>query len=81
MRSAVPTGVMQAGSCDECRDTGFRGRQGIYEVMQVNQELAALKRLALKHGLRPLNIAAAQKNAHGESTLDEVTRVVSLAET
>ena len=91
MRSAVPTGVMQAGSCDECRHTGFRGRQGIYEVMQVNQELAtliapqmelaALKRLALKHGLRPLNIAGAQKIAHGKSTLDEVIRVVSLAET
>jgi general secretion pathway protein E len=85
-----PTATMRAVGCDECRQTGFRGRQGIYEVMRISEslsqlirptlELPQLRADALKQGMRPLRLAGAQKIAEGHTTIEEVVRVVTLAE-
>ncbi len=70
--------------CLECRHTGFRGRAGLYELLPVSDaaraaihphlDAAALRRQAVKEGMRPLRLAGAMKVAEGVTTLDEVLR-------
>ncbi|MEQ8659368.1 MAG: ATPase, T2SS/T4P/T4SS family, partial [Gammaproteobacteria bacterium] len=89
-RSVLPPRYLVPVGCDECRHTGFRGRQGIYEVMRTNSALAelidgelqtaTLRRAALRQGMRPLRVAGAQKVARGLTTVEEVIKVVPLAE-
>jgi general secretion pathway protein E len=72
--------------CDECRQTGFRGREGIYEVLTVNNTLNALirpgcntgelRRAALANGMRPLRLAGALKVGSGRTTFTEVMSAV-----
>ena len=68
--------------CVDCRLTGFKGRMGLYELMQltevfkdkVNREpsMDALRRQAVADGMRPLRVAGAMRVAEGLTTLDEV---------
>jgi general secretion pathway protein E len=83
--SPLPSGAQQAVGCLECRDTGYRGRAGVYEIMQLNDglkallsadtDLVALRRQAFKDGMRSLRLSGAQKVAAGLTTLEEVLRV------
>jgi general secretion pathway protein E len=85
----APTSVMAPHACDECRHTGFRGREGLYEILRLNEQLSALiqphmqaatlRQAALKLGMRPLRIAGAAKIAEGKTTLGEVLAVVPVA--
>jgi general secretion pathway protein E len=69
----LPTGAHKAVGCLECRDTGYRGRAGVYEIMQLNDavkslihpdtDLSALRRHAFKEGMRSLRLSGAQKVA------------------
>ena len=78
-----------AVGCEACRDTGYKGRVGIYEFMPMSLELkqmlgreATLEQLKLqiqKEGVEPLRIAGARKVLQGETTLEEVLRVVPLS--
>jgi general secretion pathway protein E len=70
--------------CLECRNTGFRGRAGLYELLPMTEaaraavhpalDAAALKRVAVREGMRPLRLAGAMKVAEGQTTIDEVLR-------
>lgn len=70
--------------CLDCRMTGFRGRAGLYELLDVTDaarqaisptpDALALRRQALKDGLRPLRLAGAMKVAEGLTTVEEVLR-------
>jgi general secretion pathway protein E len=70
--------------CLECRHTGFRGRAGLYELLLMSDaaraavhpanDAAALRRQALKDGMRPLRLAGAMKVAEGLTTVEEVLR-------
>ena len=70
--------------CLECRHTGYRGRVGLYELMSLTDatrecmhptlDAAALKRQAVKDGMRPLRLAGAMKVAEGLTTVEEVLR-------
>jgi general secretion pathway protein E len=78
----MPDSVYKAVGCLECRQTGYRGRSGVYELMTLDAalqsaiagepDLTALRRLAVRAGMRPLRHAAAEKVAAGLTTLDEV---------
>ncbi len=80
-----PEKIYQPLGCLKCRQTGYLGRQGIYEMMPFNAALAELvaenaplekiREVALKQGMNPLVVAGAKKIAAGETTLDEVLRV------
>ena len=80
----------QAVGCLECRDTGYRGRAGVYEIMLLSDslkelitadtDLVALRRQAYKEGTRSLRLSGAQKVAAGISTLEEVLRVTPQSE-
>jgi general secretion pathway protein E len=71
--------------CLECRNTGYMGRAGLYELMVMNDTLAGqikeqtdvgmLRRTAMKQGMRSLRLSGAQKVAAGQTTIDEVLRV------
>jgi general secretion pathway protein E len=86
----LPTGAHQAVGCLECRDTGYRGRAGVYEIMLLNDgmknlisadtDLVALRRQAFKEGMRSLRLSGAQKVAAGLTTLEEVLRVTPQSE-
>lgn len=75
--------------CKECRQTGFMGRVGIYEMLKLSNELRhkitptsdanQIRALALKEGNSQLRIDGARKVAMGITTIDEILKVVSLA--
>jgi general secretion pathway protein E len=82
----APARMALAAGCDECRTTGYRGREGIFEVMTLNEDLSAmikpglhtqeLRRAALRAGMRPLRLAGAQKIGSERTTFSEVFAVV-----
>ena len=81
----LPKGAQQAVGCIECRDTGYRGRAGVYEIMQLNDaikplimadtDLVQLKNQAYRDGMRSLRLSGAQKIAAGLTTIEEILRV------
>ncbi|QDQ27166.1 type II/IV secretion system protein [Chitinimonas arctica] len=85
-KAPVPKTACKAVGCLECRNTGYLGRIGLYEMLSMSQELrrliateahpGALKDQAIKDGLKPLKLAGAQKIAAGQTTLEEVLKVV-----
>lgn len=86
----LPTGAMQPVGCPECRDTGYRGRAGVYEILALSDSLrelvtadtdiTALRRQAFKEGMRSLRLSGAQKIAAGFTTVEEVLRVTPQSE-
>jgi general secretion pathway protein E len=80
-----PAQIHQPEGCLECRMTGYKGRVGIYEILLMSPELrklvtpttdiAPLRELASKEGMKPLRISGALKVANGMTTLEEVVRV------
>ncbi|NMZ06378.1 type II/IV secretion system protein [Pseudomonas proteolytica] len=82
---APPASVYRANGCVECRESGYRGRIGVYEIMLMNDgaralvsadtDLQALRREALNGGMHSLRLAGAHKVAAGLTTLEEVLRV------
>ncbi|MFM9880914.1 MAG: GspE/PulE family protein [Burkholderiaceae bacterium] len=68
--------------CTDCRQGGYMGRMGLYELLTVSQEfkalvnkepsIDALRRQAVADGMRPLRLAGALRVAEGLTTMDEV---------
>jgi len=71
--------------CAQCHDSGYRGRKGIFEILEVNEAVRqflhnvtdeeSLKNFARSHGWRPLREMGLRLVERGESTLEEVLRV------
>lgn len=80
-----PTKAMKAVGCLECRNTGYRGRSGIYEMLTLTNkmrklitadtDLAVLRNLAYQEGMQPLLLNGAEKVAAGLTTVEEVLKV------
>jgi type IV pilus assembly protein PilB len=76
--------VYEARGCDECGNTGFKGRVALYEVMPIGEELkelilagapaTALKREAIRLGMDTLRMAGLNKLREGITTINEVIR-------
>jgi type IV pilus assembly protein PilB len=74
-----------AQGCEECNGTGYRGRSGIVEFLDVTDEIreliigrapiAHLKKAAKEAGTVFLREAAIEKVLAGETTLREINRV------
>jgi len=77
--------IYEPAGCDACRNSGFKGRTGIYEILIVDDHIRPLivsraassdiKREALKHGLRTLRDDGWKKVLDGITTVEEVLRV------
>jgi general secretion pathway protein E len=86
----LPAAACAPVGCLECRNTGFLGRVGLYELMPVtarlralvrpDMELAGFSRAAQEDGLRTLRLAGAQKVAQGLTTVEEVLTVLPPSE-
>ena len=84
-RSRKPDHVMRPVGCLECRNTGYMGRVGIYEMFTFTEkvrklvngscDISELRQQTLKDGLRPLRLSGASKVATGLTTIEEVMRV------
>jgi general secretion pathway protein E len=84
-KAAKPAQVNVAVGCLECRMTGYRGRTGIYEMLPISAalkklvvgdaELAKLKALAQREGMKPLRLSGAEKVAAGLTTPEEIIRI------
>lgn len=80
-----PSKAMKAVGCLECRNTGYRGRSGIYEMLTLTNkmrklitadtDLAVLRNLAYQEGMQPLLLNGAEKIAAGLTTVEEVLKV------
>jgi len=74
--------LYKAVGCRECRNTGYRGRMGIYELMITNNDIRQLAndrvsswkllQIAMEQGMRSLRQDGWLKVCHGLSTADEV---------
>lgn len=83
--TSPPEKIAAAEGCLECRQTGFIGRVGIYEMMPLGDslkqaiaedfDLVKFRKLAIRQGMKPLNLAGAQKVARGMTTIEEVLKV------
>ena len=80
-----PAQTARPVGCSQCRDTGYVGRQGIYEILvntlAVKEEIKSgldinrLRNVAMGEGMRTLRISGAERVARGETTIEEVMRV------
>ena len=78
-------GAYRGAGCERCFGTGFHGRVGIFELMELNEELRAavmrnedagkLTLLARRNGMRSLRDDGWDKVRRGVTTAGEVTRV------
>ena len=84
----APQHVARPVGCKLCRNTGYMGRQGIYEVL-VNSpavqphitpqlETAKIRQVAMSEGMHTLRLSGAMRVARGETTIEEVMRVAPL---
>jgi type IV pilus assembly protein PilB len=78
------TTIYHGKGCSVCNKNGYKGRVGLYEVMEINDELRELilvgasalelKRKALELGMITLLRSGLVKAASGQTTLEEVLR-------
>src|SRR5262249_45764038 len=72
--------------CAACFQTGYLGRTGIFEIMEINEELRELifqqipkdilRRVAIDLGMRTLKSSAVDKVLEGVTTVEEIYRVI-----
>jgi type II secretory ATPase GspE/PulE/Tfp pilus assembly ATPase PilB-like protein len=77
--------IPRAVGCKECRDRGYRGRIGLFEVILMSEELremtiqsasaSQLKRVAMRLGMKTLREDGWRKVVAGYTTIDEVVRL------
>jgi type IV pilus assembly protein PilB len=80
-KSVVPN---KGKGCEKCNNTGYKGRVGLYEVMEVTEDLRELilvgasalelRRKAVDEGMITLRGSGLRKIKDGVTTLDEVVR-------
>src|ERR1019366_1787843 len=84
-KTGRPPQLQHQVGCLECRMTGYTGRIGISEILLLSPELrklitpttdvAHIREVAYREGMKPLRISGAMKVAAGTTTLDEVIKV------
>jgi type II secretory ATPase GspE/PulE/Tfp pilus assembly ATPase PilB-like protein len=78
------TQFFRGRGCDRCRNTGFHGRIGIFEVLKMNDRIrelvvtrpptSAIRALAQEYGMRSLWEDGLDKVKAGATTIEEVMR-------
>ncbi len=76
--------IMGPNGCSHCNGTGYKGRVGLYELMEVTDEVAKaisaevaedqLRKVAVQEGMVTLRDAGLQKIKTGETSLEEVAK-------
>ncbi|CAL60953.1 putative Bacterial type II secretion system protein E [Herminiimonas arsenicoxydans] len=82
-----PSVIYRPVGCPECRQTGYRGRTGLYELLTITQtfskmikaetDIHQLKQQSISDGMKPLRLAGALKIIEGVTTAEEVLKVTA----
>ena len=82
--------LFRAVGCEQCFNTGYKGRCGIYELMDLtgqikkqilcSAESSEIKKIALQEGMESLSSQGIKLAVEGVTTLDEVLRIISVGE-
>ncbi len=80
--------VKEGAGCIRCRNTGYFGRTGIFEILTVDnairdlidrsEDFLKIKEMAVKRGMRTLRQSALRKLAEGMTSFEEVVRVTGI---
>ncbi len=80
--------VKEGAGCIRCRNTGYFGRTGIFEMLPIDntirdlidrgEDFLKIKEMAIKRGMRTLRQSALRKLAEGMTTFEEVVRVTGI---
>ena len=83
--SAVPDVLYRGRGCRECQGSGYRGRQGVFELMPITEEIRSLilertssgriRKTALEQGMNSLRGDGWRLVGEGRTTIEEVIRV------
>jgi general secretion pathway protein E len=86
---APPKQVNSPQGCLECRNTGYQGRMGIYEIFTMSPaikklasagaDIGEIRSQAIRGGMRPLRLSGAHKIATGVTTMEEIFKVTPAA--
>jgi type IV pilus assembly protein PilB len=78
--------IYRAKGCENCKNTGYKGRTGIHELLVMSDPVRdlilkhaaayAIQKVAVEHGLRLLKEDALQKVLLGRTSIEEVVRVI-----
>ncbi len=81
-------GFVHGKGCNYCYGTGFRGREGVFETLEINSDIQSaitagksameIKKMAVGKGMKTLLDLAIIKVLEGKTTPDEVKRVIAL---
>jgi len=82
-----PTEFVHGEGCSYCRNTGFRGREGVYEILRIDSDIQnailqdenalEIKKQAVEKGMKTLLDAAMLKVSEGKTCVEEVKRVIA----
>jgi general secretion pathway protein E len=80
--------VKEGAGCMRCRNTGYFGRSGIFEILPLDnairdlidrgEDFLKIKEMAVKRGMRTLRQSALRKLAEGVTSFEEVVRVTGI---
>jgi general secretion pathway protein E len=87
----IDTTVFRKGvGCEDCRQLGYQGRLGIYELLLVSEAIrplvmnrapaSTIANEAIKQGMRTLRVDGWNKVKAGKTTIEEVLRVTQTEE-
>jgi len=79
--------VFEANGCDKCNNTGYKGRVGLFEVMEIDDEIreqilvglstSELRQKAKEKGMLSLRMSGVEKIKEGQTSIEEVVRETS----
>jgi type IV pilus assembly protein PilB len=82
-----PAPIFEPVGCAACRQTGYKGRVGVYEVLTMSEEIerltaatapsAEIRRQARREGMRTMREDGVLKVLAGQTTLAELARTVA----
>ncbi len=78
--------LYSGAGCPKCAGVGYKGRQGIYEILTFTEKIqsliaanateAEIRQVALQQGMKPLGQAGLDKIIKGETSVEELLRVI-----
>lgn len=83
----IPDNFFRSKGCDSCNNSGYKGRMGIYEILEANEEirryivhrdftLSNLRILARRAGMKSMFEDGLRKAREGKTSLEEIMRVI-----
>ncbi len=80
-------GFVHGKGCHYCYDTGFRGREAVFEILKIDNDIQnailadksalEIKKMAVEKGMKTLLDSALLKVSEGKTSVEEVKRVIA----